>query len=297
MHVQRFLGSAWASVHGSKDPQALLVDLLEAGFAGLSPSPGPRSISWSAIREAAEDLPVKFPCVRAANPLAERSAMRSLCSQSDSEREVAHRAVQDAIRCAQVVGTDTVVLDLGVVGVQGEIEAEDLNEPNYDWTHERAHALLARRKVARNAFVDRACRELFTVIKSFPDMSFSVCQGRSLRAVLDYEAMTDIVEDLGGRRLGYWHDAGVCARREQILGEAQGEWLETFGNRLSGMTLGDASGDGLYLPPGSGGVDYGLCASYVPRSGKPFPVVLELDLSVAPGEMAGMRSCLDKYGL
>jgi len=181
--------------------------------------------------------------------------------------------------------------------VHGDIEAEDLNEPSYDWTHERAHALLARRKVARNAFVDRACRELFAIIKSFPDMHFSVCQGRSLRAVLDLEAMLDIVEDLGGRRLGYWHDAGICARREQILGEAQGEWLESFGNRLSGMTLGDASGDGLYLPPGSGGVDYGLCATYVPRTGTPFPVVLELDLSVAPGEMAGMQSCLDKYGL
>ena len=297
MHVQRFLGSAWASVHGSKDPQALLVALLEAGFAGLSPSPGPRPLSWPDVREAANDLPVRLPCVRAANPLAERSALSSLCSHSDGERDVARRAVHDAVRCALTVGTDTVVLDLGVVGMQGEIEAEDVNEPNYDWTHERAHALLARRKVARNAFVDRACRELFAIIKSFSDMHFCVTQGRSLRAVLDYEAMTDIVEDLGGRRLAYWHDAAICARREQILGEAQGEWLESFGNRLQGMTLGDASGDGLYLPPGSGGVDYALCASYVPRTGTAFPVVLELDLSVAPGEMAGMRSCLDKYGL
>jgi len=297
MHVQRFLGSAWATVHCSKDPQTLLVSLLEAGFAGLAPSPGPRAMSWQAVRDAADDLPIRFPCVRAANPLAERSALRSLCSQSEGEREVAHRAVKDAVQCAMTLGTDTVVLDLGVVGVHGDIEAEDLNEPSYDWTHERAHALLARRKVARNAFVDRACRELFAIIKSFPDMHFSVCQGRSLRAVLDLEAMLDIVEDLGGRRLGYWHDAGICARREQILGEAQGEWLESFGNRLSGMTLGDASGDGLYLPPGSGGVDYGLCATYVPRTGTPFPVVLELDLSVAPGEMAGMQSCLDKYGL
>ena len=124
-----------------------------------------------------------------------------------------------------------------------------------------------------------------------------LAQGRSLRSVLDLEAMHDISEDLGGRRLGYWHDAGICARREQILGEEQGEWLESFGNRLSGMTLGDASGDGLYLPPGAGGVDYALCASYVPRTGNAFPVVLELDLSIAPGEMPGMRSCLDKYGL
>lgn len=297
MHVQRFLASAWASVHGPKEPPALVVSVLEAGFSGLAASPGPRSISWPAVRAASDDLPIEFACVRAANPLADRSALTSLCSQSAGERTVAHRAVADAVNCAVTIGTQSIVLDLGVVGVYGDIEAEDVNELNYAWSHERAHALLARRKVGRNASVDRACRELFAIIKSFPDMHFCVTQGRSLRAVLDLESMHDILEDLGGRRLGYWHDAGICARREQILGEAQGEWLESFGNRLRGMTLGDASGDGLYLPPGAGGVDYGLCASYVPRAGNSFPVVLELDLSVAPGEMAGMRSCLDKYGL
>jgi len=297
MHVQRFLGSAWASVHGPKSPPTLVVSVLEQGFSGLAASPGPRPIEWAAVRAASDDLPIQFACVRAANPLAEHSALTSLCSQSDGERAVAHRAVADAVRCAMTIGTQVVVLDLGVVGVHGDVEAEDINERGFTWSHERAQALLARRKVGRDAYVDRACRELFSIIKSFPEMNFCVSQGRSLRAVLDLESMRDIVEDLGGRQLGYWHDAGIRARREQILGEPQGEWLEYFGNRLSGMTLGDASADGLYLPPGAGGVDYGLCASYVPRAGNAFPVVLELDLSVSPGEMAGMRSCLDKYGL
>jgi len=297
MHVQRFLASAWATVHGPKEPSGLLVSLLENGFAGLGVSPGARAVDWREVRAAAADLPVSFPAVRAGNPLAERSALAGLCSQSDGERQLGHRAVADAVACARTLGTPQVVLDLGVVQVTGEIEVEDVGEPGYGWTEERAAALLARRKVGRDAAVDRACRELFAIIKSFPDMYFSVTQGRSLRAVLDPEALRDIVEDLGARRLGYWHDAAVCARRDQILGEAQGEWLETFGNRLSGMTLGDASPSGLYLPPGSGGVDYALCATYVPRSGTTVPVVLELDLSVSPGEMAGMRSCLDKYGL
>jgi hypothetical protein len=44
-------------------------------------------------------------------------------------------------------------------------------------------------------------------------------------------------------------------------------------------------------------VDYPLLASYVRRSGAPTPVVLELDLAVPPGELAGMRSFLDKFGL
>ncbi|MFK7739592.1 MAG: hypothetical protein AB8H80_04650 [Planctomycetota bacterium] len=297
MHVQRFLASAWASVHGAKQPSELLVALLESSFSGLAVSPGPRPIDLQALRRAADDLPVDFPVARACDPLTDRSSMRGLCAQADGERSLAHRAVAEAVQGARTLGAPLVVLDLGVVQMTGEIEAEDLAEPNYGWTEERASALLARRSVGRDAAVDRACRELFSIIKSFPDMHFCVSQSRSLRAVLDPQALLDIVEDLGGRRLGYWHDAAICTRREQVLGQPQGEWLEMFGNRLCGMTLGDASPEGLYMPPGSGGVDYGLCATYVPRVGNSFPVVLELDLSVAPGEMAGMRSCLDKYGL
>jgi sugar phosphate isomerase/epimerase len=296
MQVQRFLASAWATVHGPSEPRALLVSLLENGFAGLGVSPGPRAVDWSAVTAAAADLPVRFAAVRAAGPLLERASLSGFASDSDGERQVARRAIGDAVQTARLLGVPQVVLDVGVVPVVGEIEAEDLGDPAYGWTEERAQALCARRKVGRDAAVDRTCRGLFDVLKSFPDMSFSLTQGRSLRSVLDVRAMQDVCEDLGHRGVGYWHDAAICARREQVLGEPQGEWLEVFGNRLCGMTLGDASPEGLYLPPGAGGVDYGLCATYVPRTGAAFPVVLELDPSVPPGEMAGMRSCLDKYG-
>jgi hypothetical protein len=296
MHVQRFLASAWATVHGPNDPAQLLVSLLENGFQGLAASPGPRAVDWSALRAAADELPVSFPVVRGSSPLAYRSPMAGLCSHVDGERAVALRAVSDAVQTARLLSTPLVVLDLGVVSMVGEIEAEDLAEPGYEWTKERAGALAARRGAGRDASVDRACRQLYSILRSAPDMKFCVTQSRSLRAVLDVAALCDVVEDLGTMDLRYWHDAGICARREQILGEPQGEWLESFGNRLSGMTLGDASSEGVYQPPGAGGVDYGLCATYVPTSGSPLPVVLELDPSVSPAEMPGMRSCLDKYG-
>jgi len=151
--------------------------------------------------------------------------------------------------------------------------------------------------VGRNGALDRVCRELFGICRAFPDFRFCLTTGRSLRAVADLAGLQDIFEDLGSLRLGYWHDAAVCARRQQVLGEAQGEWLETFSNRFAGFSLGDASPEGLYRPPGSGGVDYGLLASYVRRSGAPTPAVLDLDPAVAPSELSGIRACLAKYGL
>ena len=296
MRVQRYLAAAWATVHGPSEPSRLMVSLLENGFAGMGVSPGPRAIDWAGMRAAADELPFRFAGVRAGGPLTDRSPMNGFVAEAAGDRQAAGRAIADAVATARVLGVPQVVLDAGVVSVLGEVEAEDLGEPSYGWTAERAQALLARRNVGRDVAVDRACRELYSVLKSFPDMDFSITQSRSLRAVIDVDALRDICEDLAHQRLGYWHDAAICARREQVLGEPQGEWLEAFGSRLSGMTLGDASPEGLYLPPGAGGVDYGLCASYVPLTGSSFPVVLELDLSVNSGEMPGMRSCLDKHG-
>jgi sugar phosphate isomerase/epimerase len=297
MHVKRFLGSAWASVHGPADPRRLLIWALEAKFAGLQAGPGPRAVDWVTLAEQASDLPVDFAAVRAGSVFAERSATAGLALMKEGDRQAAVVAVQQAVATARIVGCPRVVIEPGVVPLLGEIECEDLGDASYQWTHERAHALLARRKAARNGALDRVCRAIFAVARAFPDIQFCLTTGRSLRAVADRDSLGDLFEDLHQLNLGYWHDAAVCARREQILGEPQGEWLEMFGNRLWGMSLGDASADGLYLPPGSGGVDYGLLASYVRKSGAPTTVVLELDPSVSPSELSGMRSCLDKYGL
>ena len=155
MQVQRFLSSAWASVHGPSAPDALLVSLLENGFAGLGVSPGPRAVDWSAVLAAAADLPVRFAAVRAAGPLIERSSLVGFPSDSEGERQVALRAIGDAVKTARLLGVPLVVLDLGVVPVVGEVDAEDLGDPAFDWTHERAQALAARRKVGRDAAVDR----------------------------------------------------------------------------------------------------------------------------------------------
>lgn len=297
MRVQRFLAAAWLSVHGPHDPRRLLIAALEARFAGIAASPTLRPIDWEGVRAAAADLPVEFAAVRAHNPLAEHSATAAFAASKDSERAVAGIAVRQAVATARQLGVPRVVLDLGVVPVLGDIEAEDLGDPHYDWTAARSQALLARRKVGRNGAVDRACRELFALVRTYPDITFCLTQGRSLRSVVDVQALQDVFEDLAHLNIGYWHDAAICARREQVLAEPQGAWLDAFGSRCRGLNLGDASPDGLYLPPGAGGVDYPMLAAYLPRLSAQLPGIVELDTAVAPAELASIRACLDKHGL
>lgn len=297
MSVQHLLASSWAAVHGPSDPRRLLVWVLESRFQGLAAGPGPRAIAWPELAGASADLPIRFPVVRASGYHSAVSATAGLASARDGEREVARQAVRQAVATARLLRSPTIVVEPGVVPVVGEVDADDLGDPSVRWTNERTQALLARRKVARNAALDRVCRELFDLGRSFPEFRFCLTTGRSLLTVADRASLADIFEDLGSLRIGYWHDAAICARRQEVLGEPQGEWLEAFGNRCVGMSLGDSSPEGLYQPPGSGGVDYGLLASYVPRTGGSTPLVVDLDPSVPPSELSGIRSCLAKYGL
>lgn len=297
MAVDRHLGVAWASVHAPHDPRSLLVWLLERKFHGLGAAPATRYMDWVAVREVASDLPVSFPVVRAGSFLAEVEPTAGVASSSDGDQQVAHAAVAEAVRIARVLGTPHVVLNPGLVPILGEIEHQDLGDPSAGWTPERARALLARRATGLAPALDRTCRFLHAVARRYPEFRFSLTTGRNLRTVADRQGLEAIYEDLASLGLGYWHDAAVVARRDQLLGESQGEWLEQFGRRLSGLSMGDASEEGLGLLPGTGVVDWAALAAATPRAGHALPAVLELDPAVDPREMPGARSFLDRHGL
>ena len=81
------------------------------------------------------------------------------------------------------------------------------------------------------------------------------------------------------------------------LGQDPGLALEVCSKLLHGMTLGDLGDSDCFLPPGSGGVDYPLLSNYRHRTSKAFPVGIELDPGVDPGEIPGIHAFLDKFDL
>lgn len=297
MGVLRFLGAGWAAVHGPGDPRRLLIWTLENRFRGLVPEPAPRSLDWPEIAASAADLPFSFPAVRVSTPLDAKVPTAGLASTREGDVRAAVVAVQQAVATAKDVGTPVVILEPGVVPLVGEVGVEDLGEPNHTWTQDRVDAMLARRKVGLLPALDRVCRVLFDLCRRFPDIRFALTPGRSVRAVGGAEGLEAIFEDLRQCRLAYWHDAAVVARRDQVLREAQGAWLERFSNRCIGMSLGDSSNEGMQLPPGAGGVDYPLLANYLRRAAKDFPACVDLDPAVDRAELPGVHSFLDKFGL
>jgi hypothetical protein len=275
-----------------------LLWLLQAGFRGLLPGPGPRHVDWSAVQRAATDLPVSFRAVRSAGILGSRSTPHGLAAAKEGELGDARRAVAEAVSLARRFASGLVLVDPGNVVLAGDPPPlDDLGEPALRPGDPGLAPLMVRRRVGLEPALDRVCRTLHSLGKSHPDVTFCLTLGRNLTSVADRSSLGAVFEDLKTTRLAYWHDAALAARRHALLGEPQGELLEAFSNLLSGMTLGDSSADGLYLPPGAGGVDCRLLGSYVLRSGPPLPVVVELDPSVDSTELPGIRSFLEKFGL
>ncbi len=298
MATERFLASAWASVHGPADPRAFWIWVLERGFRGVTAAPVPRAVDWRALRAAMVDLPVRVAAVRASAALEGPNARDgSLASNSASDRAAARARIDDAVALAQRLGCRRLILDVGPVRVPGEPGPEDLGDPRVGWTPDLARAQVARRNVRRDAALDTVCRGLFDILRTTPDVEFCFTQSRHVLDLGDPDSLAAIFEDLGRAPIRYWHDAPLAWRRQELFGVAQGEWLERFANRMAGMTLGDAAGGALYLSPGFGGVDYPLLGAYRRRTGRPIPAVVELDLAVDPGEIPGVHAFLDKHGL
>jgi sugar phosphate isomerase/epimerase len=294
MVVKRFLGGAWAMMHGPAEPRRLLAWVLDQGFGGVLPAPGPRPMAWRLLRDELGTLPVRVPAVRVSSLMdPTRLAEAGLCSQKPLEVEAAVDAVRGAVVLAADLGCDAVVLEPGVVQ-WAEPGPVDLAEAGWD---QGAGAALARRDVRLDAALDVVCRSLHRLTRAFPDVRFCLTSSRHVGGLGEAVALAAIFEDLARRRLHYWHDTGALACRQARLGEAPGEFLEKFSNRLAGMTLGDHEGGRVYLPPGTGGVDYPLLSNYRQRSAKALPAVVELDLGVTPGELPGIHAFLNKFGL
>lgn len=298
MVSSRHLGAVWFSVHGPAGAGEQWAWMLERGFAGVLAGPTPRPVDWAALAAARHDLPVHVPAVRVFGVLeAEPREALAMTSAKEAERRAAIAPIREAVARAATLGAPRILLDPGIVAAPGERGPVDLGDPGAGLDPERARAQLARRNAGLERALDAVCRFLWEVTRTFEDVEICLTPSRSVFGLGEPDALAAIFEDLGSKRLRYWHDTAIAARREELLETEQGAWLERFASRLAGYTVGDTADGLLYLPPGAGPVDYPLLASYLRRTGRPQPAVLELDPSVDANELPGAHAFLDKYGL
>ncbi|MCB9889420.1 MAG: hypothetical protein H6836_07555 [Planctomycetes bacterium] len=296
MAVDRFLGAGWAQAHGPAGADRIGKWTLDCGFRGLVAAPLPGAPAWAAVRQAAVDLPFRFGAVRVtALSGGGGPAEAGLASSEAADQAAAYAAVESAVRLAHAVGCPRVILEPGVVPQVDGAETE-LTSP-VGMSEERAAALLARRNAGLDRALDRVCRLLHALCRTHPEIRFCLTNSRDALGIGDQDGLPALFEDLSRCGLGYWHDAVAGAARQHWLGQEPGQVLESCSKFLCGMTLGDYCEGRKDLPPGVGGVDYPLLSAYRVRSGRSFPVAVELDPGVEPGEIPRVHAFLSKFDL
>lgn len=254
-------------------------------------------MDWPGLRSQIQDLPLRLLGWSLSAPRQAQRADQGLASAEVGEREKAMAALAGALQSAAQVGVSLLTLEPGQVPVPGEVGPEDLCDRRLDWTGEQAAAQVARRRVAAPPALDRVCRCLHALAKAHPGATLALRPSHSVFGLGNPDDLEAIFEDLPRVRLGYWHDAALAARRNEVLGEEQGDWLERFGRRLVGLEVADTADAEIDLPPGAGLVDYPLLASYTPSAGAGLPTVLDLNPAIDPRELPGVLSFLAKFGL
>jgi hypothetical protein len=234
------------------EPEKLREVLAFLEVPDLVPGQSLRPPAAAALRAS---LPgVRYPAVRNVFVRSSRAedppdgALWTLPRPEDRRRGV-ELAILSA-RYALDLGAPTLIVELGKArttreeeGVSDLLAVEEFNR---------------ELGLQQNRLLDELCRALFEVSEAAEGIRIALTTPRPGGELPTLEIAELVLEDLGPRRIGYWHDAGR-ARALQTWGLTPEErWLDRLGPHCVGVDLSDCLGLEEGLPPGLGEVDFRL---------------------------------------
>lgn len=236
---------------------------------GLSESPVPLNGFEDSRRETG--IAVCSMVAGCLNPLSENRTGSQLGHTDPELRERALNSVRRHVRIATQYGCPTVILrgcevedaDLNrrAIRLQARIEQEEVTE---ELAAEVCEFVAEVQKKGQPQ-VEHLCRSIHTLTAEFPDTRFALEPGLHFHDLLNFEAVGWALDDLSRQGLGYWHDTGRIHLRQEAGLPSQGQWLDSYGDRMIGVHLQDAAEHEAEMPPGLGEVDFPMIVSYLPK--------------------------------
>ena len=265
---------------------------LELGLTETPPS-------MEGLEDSQRETGVTIPSLVAGcrDPLNGHMAVERLGSPIEEERERAINSVRRHARLARSWGCPTLV-------VRGsKVEDKALQRQHLAlkarWDRDGLDSELKEeivrfvQRVQRSGqkHIEQFCRSMHTLAREVPETTFAVEPGREIDDLLGFEAMGWVMDDLDSVGLRYWHDVGRIHRLEKLGLPPQGEWLDRFGSRMTGIHLQDAAAEEAEMPIGAGEVDFRLLREYVPTGAEK---VLEIGPSHGRAEiLTSVRFLMD----
>jgi len=289
------LAAEWLARRVGGGGRALLSGCLDLGFDALIPETLGGAQFLNLVPEL-EDFPVKIPAVRV-SPEVEGVGL-GLCGKDEESFLATQAEVQKAAQLGTKLGTPLILLEAPLVDLgAGSLEKGEIGGEGSLIASEDYQSLRSRLLKRRDSLLDRCCRRLHSLARSFPEHRFGLLEAGNFASLSGLEDLELIFSDLKGSvDLGYWHRPSVVRFREELGGAQGGDVLETLSKYLIGTDLSDFDGEGIFGLPGSGGVDYGALRPYIRGSNFSLPAYLGPSFQVPPGEIKRVRGFLQKFG-
>jgi sugar phosphate isomerase/epimerase len=221
-----------------------------------------------------------------------------LAATASDERERAMNCVRRHARLARAWQCRTVILrgcrieDQRLAKRGAELDQRVAREGATDVL--RAELVEHAAKVGKGAQrqAEQLCRTLHHLMSEVQDVRFAIEPGDGACDLLTFEVLGWVLDDLGRKGLGYWHDVGRTHVRQKLGLPGQGDWLEAFGPRTVGAHICDATASEPGMPIGMGEVDFQVVSEGLPRTAER---VLEVEPKHGrPEILASVQVLLDR---
>ena len=197
----------------------------------------------------------------------------NLCSLDEAERVEAVRFARETIEHAARLGAQVIVLHMGHVPIKKETERRiqvlwhegKMGSPEYIEIQKRIPDMRARSAANHLERALVTVRELEGVARD-RGVRLGIETRHNLHELPNVDEMAVMLSAADPNVVGYWHDTGHAATHEQLGFTTHEEWLVRHGHRMIGIHLHDITDERDHQCPGSGRLDWGLVARYVPES-------------------------------
>ena len=117
-----------------------------------------------------------------------------------------------------------------------------------------------------NEALERYCRNIFTLAKKFPELTFCILPAHSWQEFPYASELDYIFSDLSHLKLAYWHNTASAHLLEKLGINEQEQWLEEYGHKMVGIHWEDAVGKDNLYPIGIGEINIEKIRSHLPKN-------------------------------
>ncbi len=197
----------------------------------------------------------------------------NLCSLNETERIEAVDFAKETIRQAARLGARAIVLHMGHVPVDREMQRQlhdlwhECKTETQEYIDVQRRIPEIRAKTASN-HLERALETVHEL--EGPAREAGVRLGletrHNLHELPNVDEMEIMLASADPNVMGYWHDTGHAVMHQRFGFTTHEEWLRRHGHRMIGIHLHDINHERDHQCPGDGEMDWALVARHVPAS-------------------------------